>query len=491
MVCGGGWSGDGFVGWSGWEWMSPYTARVIDRARKTHTSFPQTIVGRRTNEFFRGEGVNPTLPTFRPMASTTPTMSSNSVSSNAAHASHATHASHAMHTLDQLDATIATLAAEVARVRSALSAVTVGEGVGVEGGGQEGKKEDGVEEVVEDGGQEGKGEAEGEEAWVEPILRPSVRRFVMRPSAPEYPSFFEYYKKHESTIWTAEEIDLSEDQWDSLDPKAQHFISRVLAFFAASDGIVNENISVNFADEIQVPEARAFYDVQTFMERIHSEVYSILIESLVPDRAAQDALFAAIETDPSIRAKAQWAQRWMDRDAASFAERIVAFAAVEGIFFAGSFCAIFWIKKQQRRYKLPGLCFSNELISRDEKLHCEFACDVYSKLRRRLPFERVKEIVCSAVECEIQFITESVSVDMIEMSREDMAEHIRYMADFLSHQLGYPPIYDATEPFEWFDLISAEGKTNFFEKRVGEYVRANVGSKTATSNRALCTNADF
>jgi len=360
--------------------------------------------------------------------------------------------------LESLEATIATLQEEVSRVRASIA-----------------RSKTSKHASTED----------------EPILKENVRRYIMRPGRPEYPSFFEYYKKHEGTIWTAEEIDLAEDDWESLDAKAKHFISRVLAFFAASDGIVNENISVNFADEIQIPEARAFYDVQTFMERIHSEVYSLLIESLIQDQEKQDELFAAIETDPSIKAKADWAQRWMDRDAASFAERIVAFAAVEGIFFAGSFCAIFWIKKQQRRYKLPGLCFSNELISRDEKLHCEFACEVYKQLIHKLPFERIKEIIMSAVDCEIKFITESVSVDMIEMSRDEMAEHIRYMADFLSQQLGYPPIYDAVEPFEWFELISAEGKTNFFEKRVGEYSRARVGTKTKTDNRSLCMDADF
>lgn len=360
--------------------------------------------------------------------------------------------------LESLEATIATLQEEVSRVRTSMVSSKTSKRASTED---------------------------------EPILKENVRRYIMRPGRPEYPSFFEYYKRHEGTIWTAEEIDLAEDDWESLDAKAKHFISRVLAFFAASDGIVNENISVNFADEIQIPEARAFYDVQTFMERIHSEVYSLLIESLIQDQEKQDELFAAIETDPSIKAKADWAQRWMDRDVASFAERIVAFAAVEGIFFAGSFCAIFWIKKQQRRYKLPGLCFSNELISRDEKLHCEFACEVYKQLIHKLPFERIKEIIMSAVDCEIKFITESVSVDMIEMSRDEMAEHIRYMADFLSQQLGYPPIYDAVEPFEWFELISAEGKTNFFEKRVGEYSRARVGTKTKTDNRSLCLDADF
>jgi len=324
----------------------------------------------------------------------------------------------------------------------------------------------------------------------ESILKPSLMRFIMRPSRPDYPDMYDMFKTHQSLQWTTEEIDLGQDKWSDLDPSARHFISRVLAFFAASDGIVNENINSNFADEVQCWEARSFYDMQAYIERVHAETYSILIETLVEDRDEQEELFSAIEHDPSIKRKAAWATKWMDREAHPFAERIVAFAAVEGIFFAGSFAALFWIKKQLSKYKLPGLCFSNDLISRDENLHCRFACLIYSHLKHQLPKERVYEIIDEAVQAEIQFITESVDVEMVDMSPEKMAQHIKYMADFLLKQLGYPAFYKVEEPFDWFEMISIEGKTNFFEKRVGEYSKARIGGSSRTDYDELVLDAD-
>ena len=324
----------------------------------------------------------------------------------------------------------------------------------------------------------------------EPLLKPSLMRFVMRPSRPEYPDMYAMFKKHQALQWTTEEIDLGQDKWSDLDPAARHFISRVLAFFAASDGIVNENINCNFADEVQCWEARSFYDMQAYIERVHAETYSILIETLVDDREEQETLFNAIVDDPSIKRKAAWATKWMDRENHPFAERIVAFAAVEGIFFAGSFAALFWIKKQLSKYKLPGLCFSNDLISRDENLHCLFACMVYSHLTHKLSKERIYEIIEEAVDAEIQFITESVNVEMVDMSPGQMAQHIKYMADYLIKQLGYPALYNVKEPFDWFEMISLEGKTNFFEKRVGEYSKARIGSSGRTDYDELVLDED-
>lgn len=331
---------------------------------------------------------------------------------------------------------------------------------------------------------------DGADNFIEPILRPSARRFIMRPSNPEYPDMYRMFKQHQALQWTTEEIDLGKDRWDTLDKAARHFISRVLAFFAAADGIVNENIQCNFADEVQCWEARSFYDMQSYIERVHAETYSILIETYIKDRSEQEKLFESVEKDPSIRRKAEWALKWMDRDKNTFAERIVAFAAVEGIFFAGSFAAIFWIKKQLHKYKLPGLCFSNDLISRDENMHCQFACLEYHHLERKLPKERVYEIINEAVEAEIQFITESVNVEMVDMSRDNMAEHIRFMADFLVKQLGYPALYGAKEPFDWFGMISIEGKTNFFEKRVSEYSKAMVGCGSRIEEQSLVLDAE-
>ena len=282
------------------------------------------------------------------------------------------------------------------------------------------------------------------------------------------------YKKAEASFWTAEEIDLSSDavDWDGLSTTEQHFILHVLAFFAASDGIVNENLSSNFATEITSPEARCFYGFQIAVENIHSETYSLLIDTYVKDPTKKMHLLRAIETVPCVQRKAQWALRWCDSTAASFAERMIAFAAVEGVFFSGSFCAIFWLKK---RGLMPGLCFSNELISRDEGLHCDFACLLYSKLINKLPESRIVEIVSSAVKIEMEFVVDALPVELIGMNSGMMCNYIRFCADLLLLRLGCDRHYKIGNPFEWMETISLQGKTNFFEKRVGEYSKSGVG----------------
>ena len=313
-----------------------------------------------------------------------------------------------------------------------------------------------------------------EEVFVEPILRKNDGRFVIFPI--RHPEVWAMYKKAEASFWTAEELDLSHDykDWQGLTDDERHFMSHVLAFFAASDGIVNENLVENFAAEIQIPEARFFYGFQIAVENIHSETYSLLLDTYIKEDPAEKArLFNAIRTVPSVGKKAEWAMKWMDRERASFAERLVAFAVVEGIFFSGSFCSIFWMKK---RGKLPGLCFSNELISRDEGLHCDFACLLYSMLVRPLERERVCEIVREAVDCEKEFITASLPVKLIGMNNEMMATYVEFVADRLLMALGYDKLYGAANPFDWMTLISLQGKTNFFEKRVGEYSKAGVGT---------------
>lgn len=281
------------------------------------------------------------------------------------------------------------------------------------------------------------------------------------------------YKRAEASFWTAEEVDLCSDRkdWDALSSEERRFIGHVLAFFAASDGIVNENLAMNFASEVQLPEARFFYGFQMAIENIHSEMYSLLIDEYVRDPGEKARLFDAIRTIPCVRRKAEWAMRWMDGGRASFAERLVAFAVVEGVFFSGSFCAIFWMKK---RGKMPGLCFSNELISRDEGMHCDFACMLYGMLERPLEAARVFEIVGDAVKCEKDFVTSALSVDLIGMNAGMMAQYIEFVADRLLGALGYGKMYDAANPFDFMDLISLQGKTNFFERRVGEYAKANV-----------------
>ncbi|KAL5717568.1 ribonucleoside-diphosphate reductase [Ranunculus cassubicifolius] len=304
----------------------------------------------------------------------------------------------------------------------------------------------------------------------EPLLASNPDRFCMFPI--EYPQIWEMYKKAEASFWTAEEVDLSQDQrhWETLSTDEKHFITHVLAFFAASDGIVLENLGVRFMKEVQVAEARAFYGFQIAIENIHSEMYSLLLESYIKDPAEKTRLFHAIETVPCVARKAEWAMKWID-GAESFAERLIAFACVEGIFFSGSFCAIFWLKK---RGLMPGLTFSNELISRDEGLHCDFACLLYSLMKNKLSEERVRGIISDAVEIEREFVCEALSCKLVGMNADLMSTYIEFVADRLIGALGYGKIYDVQNPFDWMELISLQGKTNFFEKRVGEYQKASV-----------------
>jgi ribonucleoside-diphosphate reductase beta chain len=279
------------------------------------------------------------------------------------------------------------------------------------------------------------------------------------------------YKQAEASFWTAEEIDLSQDQkdWENLNDGERHFISHVLAFFAASDGIVNENLAINFMQEVQLPEARCFYGFQIMMENIHAETYSLLIDTYIKKQSEKDYLFNALETVPCVKKKGEWALKWINSE--NFTERLIAFAAVEGIFFSGSFCSIFWLKK---RGLMPGLTFSNELISRDEGLHCDFACLLYSMLNNKLPESRVHEIIRDAVEFEQEFVTDALPVDLIGMNAKLMSQYIEFVADRLLVALGCSKIYNATNPFDFMEMISLQGKTNFFEKRVGEYQKAGV-----------------
>ena len=314
-------------------------------------------------------------------------------------------------------------------------------------------------------------ELEGRHAE-EPLLRENPNRFVLFPI--QDPEIWGMYKKAEASFWTAEEIDLANDlkDWDGLNSNERHFVSHILAFFAASDGIVNENLAANFATEIQSPEARCFYGFQIAVENIHSETYSLLIDTYVKNAEEKNHLLNAIETVPCVQKKARWALQWCERDNASFAERCVAFAAVEGIFFSGSFCAVFWLKK---RGLLPGLCFSNELISRDEGLHCDFACLLYRKLVNQLPKSRILHIITDAVEIEKEFISDALPVELIGMNSKLMRQYIEFCADRLLAELDCPKHYGASNPFEWMEMISLQGKTNFFEKRVGEYSKSGVG----------------
>mmetsp|Transcript_2608 Transcript_2608/g.4471 ORF Transcript_2608/g.4471 Transcript_2608/m.4471 type:complete len:344 (+) Transcript_2608:76-1107(+) len=317
----------------------------------------------------------------------------------------------------------------------------------------------------------------------DPLLMENPQRWVMFPI--QHADFWEMYKKHEASFWTAEEIDLSKDNsdWESLTASEQHFIKHVLAFFAASDGIVLENLAGQFACEIQVPEARAFYGFQIAMENIHSETYSLLIEQYIKDPQEKNQIFNAIETMPAVAEKAKWAVQWMQREN-SFTERLVAFAAVEGILFSGSFCAIYWLKK---RGLMPGLTFSNELISRDEGLHADFACLIYRKLQNHLPEDVAHSIMRGAVEVERKFICEALSCDLIGMNNELMVRYIEFCADRLLDALGHSKLFHSQNPFDWMELISMQGKTNFFEKRVGEYQKAGVmASTTVADNSAPC-----
>lgn len=322
----------------------------------------------------------------------------------------------------------------------------------------------------------------------EPLLRENPRRFVIFPI--EYPDIWHMYKKAEASFWSAEEVDLSRDMIDwqaKLTDNERHFISHVLAFFAASDGIVNENLAERFIREIQVTEARCFYGFQIAIENIHSEMYSLLIQTYIQDPHERDHLFNAIETMECVKRKADWALSWTSDERASFGERLVAFAAVEGIFFSGSFASIFWLKK---RGLMPGLSFSNELISRDEGLHCDFACLLYSHVKNKPSELQIVRIIREAVEIEKDFLSKALPVELIGMNSKTMGIYIEFVADRLLAALGYSKIYNATNPFDFMEQISLEGKTNFFEKRVGEYQKSGVMTGSRQDYK-LNLDADF
>lgn len=309
------------------------------------------------------------------------------------------------------------------------------------------------------------------------LLTPSIRRFVLFPI--RCPEIWDMYKKHEASFWTAEEIDLQDDKFSELKQNEQHFIKYVLAFFASSDGIIIENLGRRFLVEVQLPEARHFYTFQLAMEAIHSETYSLLLDTYIRDPAERDELFRAVETIPTIQAKAEWALQWIEDPEASFAQRLVAFAMVEGIFFSGSFCALFWLKK---RGLMPGLTYSNELISRDEGLHCDFACLLYRKyVDCTLPDALVEQMIRTAVEIETRFVCEALPVSLIGMNAAAMEQYIQFVADRLLVELGQPKLWKTTNPFEWMEMISLQGKTNFFEKRVGEYAKSGVTSEAGSA----------
>lgn len=320
----------------------------------------------------------------------------------------------------------------------------------------------------------------------EEILIENPNRFVVLPI--EYPKVWEEYKKQQASFWTAEEIDLSADlaDWKNLNDKEQHFVKMVLAFFAASDGIVNENLAMKFSNEVQITEARAFYGFQIAMENIHSETYSLLIDTYINDKKEKDTLFNALHNFECIKEKADWALQWIG-DESTFAHRLVAFAAVEGIFFSGSFCAIFWLKK---RGLMPGLTFSNELISRDEGLHCDFACLLYSMLNTKLSEKVIHDLIKNAVAIEKKFILEALPCKLIGMNGDLMSQYIEFVADRLVVELGYSKIWNATNPFDWMEMISLEGKTNFFEKRVGEYQKSGV-MNNGEENNTFSLDCDF
>lgn len=322
----------------------------------------------------------------------------------------------------------------------------------------------------------------------EPILKENKDRFVLFPI--QHNDIWEFYKKAEASFWTAEEIDLSQDLKDwqnTMNDDEKHFIKHVLAFFAASDGIVNENLAENFVAEVQYTEAKFFYGFQIAVENIHSETYSLLIDTYVKDPKEKDYLFHAIETMDCVKKKADWALRWIDEG--NFAERLVAFAAVEGIFFSGSFCSIFWLKK---RGLMPGLSFSNELISRDEGLHCDFACLLYNNhVKNQLSEETVQAIIKDAVEIEKEFVTDALPVKLIGMNSDLMCQYIEFVADRLLDELGCDKIYNSTNPFDFMEMISLQGKTNFFEKRVGEYQKAGVMDNGESGKDKFSLDEDF
>ncbi|KAI0069125.1 ribonucleotide reductase small subunit [Artomyces pyxidatus] len=328
----------------------------------------------------------------------------------------------------------------------------------------------------------------------EPLLIESKRRFVLFPI--QYHEIWQMYKKAEASFWTAEEMDLSKDlhDWNNrLNDNERHFISHVLAFFAASDGIVNENLVERFSNEVQAAEARCFYGFQIMMENIHSETYSLLIDTYIKDPAEREYLFDAVETIPCVKKKADWALRWISDKRSSFAERLVAFAAVEGIFFSGSFAALFWLKK---RGLMPGLTFSNELISRDEGMHTDFACLLFTHLKRRPHPDTVLKIIIEAVTIEQEFLTVALPVGLIGMNGTLMCQYIEFVADRLLVALGGTKHYNSPNPFDFMDMISLQGKTNFFEKRVSDYSKANVKTTSTASGpvkdeKAFTIDEDF
>ncbi|WP_395065993.1 ribonucleotide-diphosphate reductase subunit beta [Flavobacterium sp.] len=324
-------------------------------------------------------------------------------------------------------------------------------------------------------------------SFIEPILSENKNRFVIFPI--KHHDIWEWYKKMEASFWTAEEIDLSQDlnDWNNkLNNEEKYFIKHILAFFAASDGIVNENLAENFVNEVQYAEAKFFYGFQIMMENIHSETYSLLIDTYVKDEAEKDQLFNALEVFPAIKKKADWALKWIDSD--SFAERLIAFAAVEGIFFSGAFCSIYWLKK---RGLMPGLTFSNELISRDEGVHCDFAVHLHNHhLVNKVPKERIRTIIVDALNIEREFITESLPVSLIGMNATLMTQYLEFVADRLLVELGCDREYNTSNPFDFMDMISLQGKTNFFEKKVAEYQKAGV-MNTDSEAQKITFDADF
>jgi ribonucleoside-diphosphate reductase beta chain len=322
----------------------------------------------------------------------------------------------------------------------------------------------------------------------EPILKENPNRFVLYPI--KHNDIWDIYKKAEASFWTAEEIDLHQDvtDWENkLTDDERYFVKHILAFFAASDGIVNENLAENFVNEVQYTEAKFFYGFQIMMENIHSETYSLLIDTYVKDPKERDKLFNAIENFDAIKKKADWALKWIDSP--SFAERLIAFAAVEGIFFSGAFCSIFWMKK---RGLLPGLTFSNELISRDEGMHCDFAVHLHNEhLINKVPKERIIQIIKEALDIEREFITESLPVDLIGMNSRLMEQYLEFVTDRLLTELNCPKSYNSENPFDFMDMISLEGKTNFFEKRVSDYRKAGVGMEQETKEDSFSFDSEF
>lgn len=322
---------------------------------------------------------------------------------------------------------------------------------------------------------------------VEPILQENKNRFVIFPI--KHHDIWEFYKKTEASIWTAEEIDLAQDMndWNNkLSEDEKYFVKHILAFFAASDGIVNENLAQNFINEVQYAEAKFFYGFQIMMENIHSETYSLLIDTYVKDEAEKEELFTAIEVFPAIKKKAEWALKWIKSD--SFAERLIAFAAVEGIFFSGSFCSIFWLKK---RGLMPGLSFSNELISRDEGVHCDFAVHLHNHhLKNKVPKARIREIIVNALDIEREFIIESIPVSLIGMNASLMTQYLEFVTDRLLVELGCKREYNTPNPFDFMDMISLQGKTNFFEKKVAEYQKTGVMNSDSDAQK-ISFDADF